>query len=303
MEEIDDEFPEACPICRKVTNNILLHINKKDSCKEKIGPQLYDKWKNEANKRKKRKYMSKYIESGKHSKAQDRYIQKCKNLDKESFLQKQRQAKAKYWNKERIVSGKQGSGKRKEAFKNLCKNCLWKLKRGRIPIEYTLNRFHLVEAETGEDDEEVHAWLKEIDSDLLLRVIEFQKVALIPKSQWLTAEKLVKDNPAKDDLKDRLYRLIGNLQAYEHKNTKEVLIPDQYKKSKATDCGWYPLPEVFSEEDEATLLNLLATITGEEEEIMNEDIEDLLKISNENMTVALSYAKWKYRIEIFKCCH
>ena len=53
------------------------------------------------------------------------------------------------------------------------------------------------------------------------------------------------------------------------------------------------MPKVFSEEDEATLLNLLATITGEEEEIMNEDIEDLLKISNENMTVALSYAKWK----------
>ena len=71
---------------------------------------------------------------------------------------------------------------------------------------YRLNGFHLVEGETGLDNEEVHNWLKEIDSAVLVTVIEFQKIALVPRSRWLAAVEEVNDDPDKEDLKGRLFR-------------------------------------------------------------------------------------------------
>ena len=67
------ELPSKCPICNKVTSNLLLHINKKESCNKMIEPQIYQKWKDLANKRNKSKYQKKYIKAGKHDMAQKKY--------------------------------------------------------------------------------------------------------------------------------------------------------------------------------------------------------------------------------------
>ena len=68
-----EQLPDRCPICKKVSRNVLLHIRKKESCCSKIDQSLYDHWKEIANKRTKTKYQKKYVESGRHKEAQERY--------------------------------------------------------------------------------------------------------------------------------------------------------------------------------------------------------------------------------------
>ena len=203
---MEEDIPDKCPVCRKVSNNILLHIKKKATCNEKVNPELYARWKDKANKRKKARYQYKYVDSGKHRIAQANYVKKCKRADIESFRQMEKHFKAKYREKLRILSGRHGDKKRKAAFMHLCNQCLWCLKQGEIPGVYRLNGFHLVEGETGLYNEEVHNWLKEIDSAVLVTVIEFQKIALVPRSRWLAAVEEVNDDPDKEDLKGRLFR-------------------------------------------------------------------------------------------------
>lgn len=300
---MDEDFPDKCPVCRKVTNNILLHINKKESCKEKVSPELYAKWKNEGSKRKKRKYQEKYVESGKHNIAQGNYIQKCLKKDEKSFYQVQRHNRARHYNKEKILSGNLGDDERQEAFNELCKECLWNLKQGKIPSAWTLNRFHLVEAKIlSMDSDQLHAWLKDIESGLLVKVIAFQKIVLIPKSTWLTAMQEVDDCPEKKDLKDRLFHLICNLQAYGNENTMDISVPTEYLcqiNPCAMSSGWYPMPENFSKEDEVQLDKAVSNIIGKEEEILSDELEDLLKITKDMEIVnkALCHTKWIHENE------
>ena len=120
------------------------------------------------------------------------------------------------------------------------------MKHGRI-LNYTLdnvfNRFHLVEAEVeiayydddGEfveeyDDDETHSWLLDVDGSFLCVVITFQKVVLAPKSKWKNAIEEVNNNEAKTHLKEKLFSLIGKLQSYDNRNTRQIEIPDKYKE-------------------------------------------------------------------------
>lgn len=300
---MDEDFPDKCPVCRKVANNILLHINKKESCKDKVSPELYAKWKNEGNKRKKRKYQEKYVESGKHKIAKANYVQKCVKSDEKSFLQVQRHNRARHYNKEKILSGNFGNEKRKEAFKNLCKECLWNLKQGKIPSSWSLNRFHLVESTIlSMDSDQLHAWLKDVESGLLLKVIAFQKIVLVPESTWLTAIQAVDDSPDKKEMKDRLFNLICNLQAYGNENTMKISVPMEYLcqfNPNVMNSGYYPMPENFTDEDEIQLDKAISNIIGKEEEIINDELEGLLKITKDMETVneALFHTKWTFEDE------
>ena len=176
MEE--DSIPERCPVCRKRTNNVLLHIHHKDSCNEKIEPKLYEKWKKEAKKRSKRKYQGKYVKSGKHSDVQRKYVEKYKKDDIKSYLQSRRQAQAKYVNRDRVQNR---SEDRFKQFNTLCIDILHSLRTGKIPCEKDLNRFHLIESDFDPDERDnVYAWMKDIDGGLLASVITFQKVCLLP---------------------------------------------------------------------------------------------------------------------------
>ena len=299
MEE-EDSIPDRCPICRKRSNNVLLHIKKKDSCKDKIEPQLFDKWKNEANKRSKKKYQRKFVESGKHKVVQKKYSDKCKKDDKESHLQVRRQAQAKYANRERVQKNTED---RLKEFKQLCIDMLNSLQNGRTPSEKDLNRFHLVESDFARSSRDnVYAWLKDVDGGLLISVIAFQKVCLVPRRTWLGALGRVEcmhvdKRKWMKDQEEKLYRLIGQLASYRHPFNMVHLIPNEFKlkrKPDPTPSTWQRKPETFLKEDEEELDRLILEILGDEEALANDEpMKNLLKITKDldSLETAMLYCK------------
>ena len=306
------EIPDECPVCKKVSKNLLLHVNKSEKCSSVIDSELLKNWREAAHKMKSRKAQSKYIKKGKHNEVQAKYAKKCKEEDKESFLQvhrhknaRLRERKYRYKDYKRKYMRKKYRYKRKESFQKLCIRTLNYLRRGECPPETWLNKFHIVEHEKCSkyvdkdgkefDPDKLHEWLKEIDIRLLILMISFQKIALVPRSYWLKAQKEV-ENAKKDHLKERLYKLIGKLQAYKHMNTKDVVIPDGYRSiCKATEDNlpiWDSMPDVLSSEDETLLVNLLEDIVTHDD-INDQEMEDLLKISHhmDVLDVASLYAK------------
>ena len=72
----EEDIPDQCPVCKKKSRYLLIHINAK--CKEQIDSELIEKWKMLAKKRSKKKYQAKYVEKGKHKLAQSKYVKKIK---------------------------------------------------------------------------------------------------------------------------------------------------------------------------------------------------------------------------------
>ena len=143
-----------------------------------------------ARKRSKRKYQDYYVNKGDHSEAQARYVQESFETDRLSSLQIERHKKARYMSRYRIESAddikKFGLDKREPDFRRLALSCFWRLGHGEVPSEEKLLKFHLVESETEVDSDEVHDWLKYVNTSHLKMVITFQQVILIPKSKWLS---------------------------------------------------------------------------------------------------------------------
>lgn len=106
---------------------------------------------NDAKKRSKRKYQSKYVKDGRHSNFKNKFMKKCNEKDKESALYTQAQRKAKTRNREIIVNpdneSKKGQEKRMNTFQELCCWILFKLREGKICYTHVLNQFHLIEPE------------------------------------------------------------------------------------------------------------------------------------------------------------
>ena len=300
-EEEEESVPDNCPVCRKRSNNVLLHIQKKDSCKDKIEPELYEKWKNEANKRRKKKYQSKFVKSGKHKEVQKKYSEKCKKDDRESYLQVRRHTQAKFVNREKV---QKGSEDRMKKFNELCIDILYSLRQGRTPSEKDLNNFHLIESDFAPSDrDEVYAWLKDVDGGLLISVICFQKVCLLPRKAWYFAHLKVEGTTKKDrrnrmrDQEEKLYRLMGQLASYRHSPTLQYkhLIPREFKlKRKPEPSTWQMKPETLSKEDEEELDRLIVEILGDPEAFGQDlPMQKLLKLTKDmdDLEIALSYTK------------
>ena len=310
------EIPDKCPICRKITNNLLLHMRKKDSCYEKIGKDQFEKWKRETNKRSKRKYQSKYVKDGRHSNAQNKFMKKCNDEDKESSLYTQAQRKAKTRNREIIAKldneTKEGQEKRMNNFQTMCCWILFQLREGKICYTHVLNQFHLIEQEFAEEYyDDLHAWMKDISGALLSKIMTFQQIALVSRFRWKIAIKKAKDDPSKLNYLDTIYRVIGKLNSYNHTQTKDITIPENYEsKCKATDeCpmkyremipgsqGWKKEGKKrisiyrLSKEEETTLISLIDDIIGNEEDFQDEYLGGLLKIHRimKNVQIALNY--------------
>ena len=82
MEEEMESIPDRCPVCRKRSFNVLLHIQKKDSCIDKIEPELYAKWKNEAKKRSKKKYQEKFGKVGSIRRLKENTLKSTREMTK-----------------------------------------------------------------------------------------------------------------------------------------------------------------------------------------------------------------------------
>ena len=301
-----DELPDKCPVCGKVTKSILIHINQKESCKASINSEVYNGWKILARKRSKRKYQDYYVKKGDHSEAQARYMQESYETDRLSSLQTERQKKARYLSRYKIENANDikqfGLDKREPDFRRLALSCFWRLGHGEVPSEEELLKFHLVESETEMDSDEVHDWLKHVNTSHLKMVITFQQVILIPKLKWLSIIDKVK-NESKKDFQERIFKMIGRLQAYGNENTKEINIPEEYQsKIKLSDTvknkivwynslGWSK--GYLKKEDEDIFEDLVLDIIGDKKLITDDKFQDLLRIKKnlENLKYACMYTK------------
>ena len=244
----EEDIPDQCPVCKKKSRYLLIHINAK--CKEQIDSELIEKWKMLAKIRSKKKYQAKYVEKGKHKLAQSKYVKKIKEEDKESFRKIKKLEKSRYLNKTRFQIKK--IKRRSKLFKDLCISTLWFLKKGMIS-ETELVKFQLIEDEVCRnyrdkkgrkfDPEVAHSWIRNINFKLLQSLITFHEIALVPKSIWLKALNVVSNDEGKLQLKEKLFRLIGKLQAYNSENTKDVTIPEEFKCALKS-C---PIAETYEE--------------------------------------------------------
>ena len=288
------ELPERCPICNTKKSNILLHIKTKESCHQKIDKEMLEEWKNMARKQTKQKYQTKFNRKGGHNKARQRKREAAKELV--------RLERKKVMQKETVMD-------KPRRFNRLAGKCLLYLSQGIVPetTDLSYEQYNLIDDDLTKNEEdcllnedELHAWLKRINSQLFEAVITLQKVLLIPQSDWETAIKVVEETSDKEDLKDSLYRLIGKLRAYQHDNTLNISIPEKYKsscieaciKSKMWNKNMMSFKYIFTNEDEKLLLPFIEDILGKNLCLLNNKLQDLLKMKMENFFVALAYTTY-----------
>ena len=315
----EEDLPNKCPICKEVVEKLVLHISRNKSCYSHIDPELYKKWKLISLRRAKRSYQAKYVKSGWHRDAQSKYVEagghkkaqqkyenkfrqcisqnrwgdwKYENEEKrQSFIQIKRQNQSKYRNRVRISQVDHDGEKRLELFNTMCRqilnwlDCNWG--------QFQLNRFQLVEGDfIEEEQDELHAWLKDVDSKMLEMVIKFQKIVQVPESRWKRVVEKVQSDSEINNLKEKLFTLIGKLKAYENFSTRNILIPDEFKGEKRFKRRFDVIPYAnnssLPREMELHLCRLIEDILGED----IEDLYDLLRLTSmKNLKIACSYAK------------
>ena len=314
----EEDLPNKCPICNEVVEKLVLHISRNKACYSHIDPELYKKWKLISLRRAKRSYQAKYVKSGWHRDAQSKYVeagghkkaqQKYENKfrqcisqnrwgdwkyeneeQRRSFIQVKRQNQLKYLNRKRISQVDHDSKKRLQLFNDMCRDVLHWLDGNWGP--YQLNKFHLVEGDfIEEEQDELHAWLKDVDSKLLEMVIKFQKISQVPKSRWRRIVEKVKYNSDFHNLKEKLFTLIGKLKAYNNINTIDIAIPDEFQGEQRFKRKFGVIPANNSslpKEMELHLCRIIEDILGEN----IEDLYDLLRLTDmKNIKIACSYAK------------
>ena len=307
-DEVQVKIPERCPNCNIKKKNILLHIQCTDMCYKMIDKQDFQEWRKMAQKESKRKYQLKFNERGGHNKA--RSIRREEEYERKEFEATRR------FHKERVKW-------KKSLFIHLSGEILMYLSIGKVPdLAFSSVRDQLIQSDysTYKDgiytyksllnEEEEHAWVKEIKGQFLEAVIAFQIVILIPRSNWENAVKTVKE-AGKEELGNKLFKLIGNLQANntgdqrmwdgkEHARMGfEVAIPEKFRsicnQSESTrwegnyNCWQHG---IFCQEDENLLIKYIENILGEHLHLIDEEVQELLKIKEdmENLYVAMAFA-------------
>ena len=231
---MDAEIPTHCPVCKKVASNLLLHIRKKESCFAEVDKDQYETWREKSRKNTKKASQKKYIDSGRHSEAQERYSKACKKQDYTSWKKLGRQKSARHNEKYKVAKltfkelnneMDEMNKKRKEKFEDMCHDTLRSLKCGRTPSDHCLNSLHLVEGNfIASAQDQMHVWMEDVSGSLLYRMITFQQLLLVPYSRWLSAIDKVKES-----YRNILLGMIGKLNSYQHKSTEGLTIPDEFK--------------------------------------------------------------------------
>ena len=298
-EEMDDEIPNKCPVCQKVSNNLLLHIRKKESCFTEVNKVQFETWKRKSRKNTKKASQKKYINSGRHSEAQERYSKSCKKQDYTSWKKLGRQKSARHNERYKVAKltfeelndkMDEMNKKRKDKFDEMCQYTLRCLKWGRTPTwtgDKTLNSLHLVEGDfKASAHDQMHAWMEDIDGGLFYKMITFQQLLLVPHSRWLSAIDKVKES-----YRNILFRMIGQLNSYQHESTEGLTIPDEFKlkckENKETD-------EALKARDRDDLLiDWIDEVIGTEDEWNDGYLGGLLRIQDtlDNLETSSLYTK------------
>ena len=165
------------------------------------------------------------------------------------------------------------------------------LTQGRTPPEYLIWSFNLVLIEEvyhkGElimTKNESNVWLKEFSPSFLCAAITIQVLVLIPKSKWVSAIESLEQNQGKMDLKDKLFTLIGKLQAGENKSTKGIIIDKRYHSDKRFSSKKWCHKKAISEhmlttKDQEILVMFVADIIGQKEGLLDRELQELLEIT------------------------
>ena len=290
----ENEIPVRCPICNKKMKNILLHIRAKESCYRNIDKQLFEKWRILSRKLTTKNSQKTYVKSGGHTKAQNKYLEKKRALQKKKLIP----IRLKF-----IYEAEMGDQFRD--FLLICQYLSIYLIKGRTTPNYMIERFHLNEEKLSEvevegevmhpNEKESHHWLRNVKATLLEAVITLQTVMLIPESHWLNAIKAVEKNSDMKIFRERLFRLIGRLQAYKTENTQNLVINDIYKTSpKFVDEKTWRIQisteaEVTEKETSVLLLEIGALL---KDDILDTGFQELLGIKKDmdNLFVALAFS-------------
>ena len=101
-------------------------------------------------------------------------------------------------------------------------------------------------------------------------------------------------------MKDKLFKLIGKLQAGEDENTVGISIPERYHSNKREIIEW-DRRKAFEEDkltrkDELMLIDLISDVLGDEEGLLCREFQELLGITEdiENLFDAFPYTINKY---------
>ena len=291
------ELPERCPICNTKKSNILLHIRTRELCYQKVDKQIFDEWRKLARKETKRKSQTKFNQRGGHNKARKRKAEKEKEL---------KSLKRSIDHQKSIVK------KKTKIFIRLAGECLLYLSQGKTPRAYSIKYgdFDLIVADYSTikdgiyerkcllNEKELHAWMNGINSKLLKAVMTLRNVVLISESDWDIAINAVEEISDKENLKDKLFTLIGKLQAYDNDNTKNVLVPEKYKSRCIESTVWKEnyncwANNIFIKEDQMKTLTFIEDILGNNLCLIDNEVQDLLKIREDmdNLNFVLGYAK------------
>ena len=157
-----------------------------------------------------------------------------------------------------------------------------------------IRKFHLVLEEeiTYKDEvimtrEESNAWLKEYGTDFLGAAMTIQMLVHIPKSKWLNAIESLDQNQGKEELRNKVFRLIGKLQAGENERTKGITIDEKYQSEKKISSQEWSHRNaannhLITNEDEKILIEFVTDIIGDNEVTLSREMQELLGITEEN---------------------
>ena len=309
-EEDFSKYLYTCPVCDRPFTVVLQHLNTDKECKEKVTDtqreelvQMSRECRLERDKRnRKRKQMQDpemFRENANRRKAKQR-----------ERIKEEKKEKA---HKKFLKSDKEGKMSLKYFyFRRMSVWFLRYLTHGRIPpAEWSTKCFDslggglviqdevLYKEEQILSKEEANGWLKDIDTALLEAVMSLHTLILIPKSKWQRAVEIFEVSEEDIELKEKVFHLIGKLQAGGNTNTKDISVPSNYQ-SKISEVNWDAKiafkTDKLTKEEEILLTDLVAEVLGKEEGLLNRKLQALLDITDviDNLNDAMMFTSNKY---------
>ena len=309
-EEDFSKYLYTCPVCDRPFRVVLQHLNTYKECKEKVTEtqreeleQMSREWRLERDKRnRKRKQMEdpdKVRENATRRKAKQR---------ERIRTEKKEEAHKKF-----LKSDKEGDMRKKYFyFRRMSVWFLRYLTHGRIPpAEWSTKCFDslggglVIQEEVLYKEEQIlskseaNGWLMDIDTALLEAVMSLHTLILIPKAKWQKAVEMLEVNEEEIALKEKVFHLIGKLQAGGNINTKGISIPSNYQ-SKISEVNWdakiASKTDKLTKEEEILLTDLVAEVLGKEEGLLNRTFQELLDITDviDNLNDAMMFTSNKY---------